>query len=48
MSRRVSLCRELKAVEGRRRSEGESEQGVQWHGLDPKPGELSMARLKDA
>ena len=48
MSRRVISCRELKAVEGRRRSESESEQGVQWHEIDPKPGELSMARLQGA
>ena len=36
----------LKAVKGRRRSESESEQGVEWHEVDPKPGELSMARLQ--
>jgi hypothetical protein len=28
------------------RSESESEQGVQSDAADPKPGELSMARLK--
>ena len=28
------------------RSESESEQGVQSGAADPKPGELSMARLK--
>ena len=28
------------------RSESESEQGAQWHGVDPKPGELPMARVK--
>ena len=30
----------------RRRSESESEQGVQSQGADPKPGELAMGRLK--
>ncbi len=41
-----SASRQVKAVEGRSRSESESEQGVQWRGVDPKPGELPMARLK--
>jgi hypothetical protein len=36
----------VKAVEGRSRSESESEQGEESHGVDPKPGELPMARLK--
>ena len=30
----------------RSRSESESEQGVELHGVDPKPGDLSMARVK--
>ena len=30
----------------RSRSESESEQGVQSQGVDPKPGELAMARVK--
>ena len=30
----------------RSRSESESEQGVQSYGVDPKPSELSMGRLK--
>jgi hypothetical protein len=34
-------------VEGRSRSESESEQGaIGWHGVDPKPRELPMARVK--
>jgi hypothetical protein len=33
-------------TESGRRSESESEQGVQSLGVDPKPGDLSMARLK--
>jgi hypothetical protein len=36
----------LKAVKGRRRSESESEQGARWRGIDPKPGELPMTRVK--
>jgi hypothetical protein len=28
------------------RSESESEEGDEWHRLDPKPGELPMVRVK--
>ena len=54
MSRRVNLCSKVKQVDLRSRSESESEQGVapiyrdRLHGLDPKPGELPMARVKVA
>jgi hypothetical protein len=41
-----SVSRRVKAVEGRSRSESESEQGVLWDGVDPKPRELPMARVK--
>ena len=37
---------QVKAVKGRSRSESESEQGGMWHGVDPKPRELPMARVK--
>ena len=37
---------QVKGVKPRSRSESESEKGVKWHGVDPKPGELSMARVK--
>ena len=40
------LVSQVKAVKGRSRSESESEQGVEWHGVDPKPRELPMARVK--
>ena len=30
----------------RSRSESESEQGAELHDVDPKPGDLSMSRLK--
>ena len=40
------VSRKVKAVVGRSRSESESEQGVEWHGVDPKPRELPMARVK--
>ena len=33
-------------AERRSRSESESEEGVESHGADPKPSELSMARVK--
>ena len=37
----------VKAVKGWSQSESESEQGVEgWHGVDPKPRELPMARVK--
>ena len=37
---------EVKGVEARSRSESESEEGVLWDGVDPKPRELPMARVK--
>ena len=46
MSRLVIVCSKVKAVRGRSRSESESEQGVEWHEVDPKPRELPMARVK--
>ena len=36
----------VKRVKARSRSESESEQGEESRGVDPKPGELPMARLK--
>ena len=44
MGQRVTLSGELNR-QGRR-SESESEEGVESLGVDPKPGDLSMARLK--
>ena len=41
-----SVSREVKGVRARSRSESESEEGVWWHGADPKPRELPMARVK--
>ena len=43
---RVTLCSEVKVWEDRSRSESESEKGEELHDVDPKPGDLSMARLK--
>ena len=40
------LCGEVKIWEDRSRSESESEEGVKLHDVDPKPGDLSMVRLK--
>ena len=37
---------EAKGGNTRSRSESESEMGVQWRAVDPKPGELPMTRLK--
>ena len=37
---------QVKTVKGRSRSESESEQGVVWDEVDPKPCELPMARVK--
>ena len=39
-------CSKVKALERRSRSESESEEGGELHGMDPKPGDLSMCRLK--
>ncbi len=44
MSQRVNLLCEVKRE--RSRSESESEEGAKYSGLDPKPGDLSMSRLK--
>ena len=46
MNLRVAMSGEVKRLEARSRSESESEQGAQYSGLDPKPGDLSMSRLK--
>ena len=43
---RVTLCSEVKYWEVRSRSESESEKGDKLHDVDPKPGDLSMTRLK--
>ena len=40
------VCSKVKVLEHRSRSESESEQGVKLHAVDPKPGDLSMCRLK--
>ena len=45
-SERVAVRGEVKAQECRSRRETESEQGVQSRAADPKPSDLSMARLK--
>ena len=45
MSQRVTFSGKVKA-DSRSRSESESEEGIESLGVDPKPGELSMARLK--
>jgi hypothetical protein len=36
----------VKPGDWRSQSESESEEGVMLHGVDPKPGELSMARVR--
>ena len=41
-----SVSRKVKGVKARSRSESESEQGAWWDGVDPKPRELPMARVK--
>ena len=40
------VCSEVKMLEHRSRRETESEEGAELHGMDPKPSDLSMARLK--
>ena len=46
MVRRVILCSEVKVLEDCSRRETECEEHVELHGIDPKPGDLSMSRLK--
>jgi hypothetical protein len=47
MDRRVAVSCKLKFLMGRRRSESESDKGDNKYDIaDPKPGDLSMARLK--
>ena len=45
MSPRVTSCSEVKPLRCSR-SESESEQGDELQEVDPKPGDLSMARVK--
>ena len=40
------VCSKVKKLELRSRRETESEEGVKLHAVDPKPGDLSMCRLK--
>ena len=40
------VSRAGEVVEPRCQSESESEKGDEWHGADPKPSELPMARVK--
>ena len=46
MNLRVTLSGEVKCNDARSRSESESEQGVQSDGVDAKPSDLPLARLK--
>ena len=47
MNLRVALSGKVKRNDARSRSESESEQGVQSEGVDAKPSDLPLARLKD-
>ena len=44
--RRVIVCSEVKYLKVRSRRETEDEESVKLHVIDPKPGDLSMSRLK--
>ena len=44
--RRVADAGKVKYWEVRSRSESESEEGEKLHDVDPKPGDLSMVRMK--
>ena len=46
MSRRLTVVGEVKRLRARSRSESESEQGVKSSAVDPKPGDLSVIRVK--
>ena len=48
MNLRVAVAGEVKALQGRSRSESESEQGVyKSAAADAKPSDLPLARMKD-
>ena len=40
------LCREAKGVVPGAAAKASLNRAREWHGIDPKPGELSMDRLK--
>ena len=46
MNLRVTVTGEAKGHEARSRSESESEEGVESVGVDAKPSDLPLARLK--
>ena len=46
MVRRVYVWSEVKDMDVRSRRETECEEHVELHVIDPKPGDLSMSRLK--
>jgi hypothetical protein len=46
MGQRVTVLCEVKSREGWSRSESESKKGKEYNAVDPKPGDLSMARVK--
>ena len=46
MNLRVTIASEVKCDDTRSRSESEPEQGVQLAGVDAKPSDLHMSRLK--
>ena len=46
MNLRVAVSGEVKEHEFRSRSESESEQGVKSEGVDAKPSDLPLARMK--
>jgi hypothetical protein len=45
MGQRVNLCSELKPVGGGA-AKASLKRAIELHGLDPKPGDLAMGRLK--
>ena len=46
MNLRVTFSGEVKCNDARSRSESESEQGVKSEGVDAKPSDLPLSRLK--
>ena len=46
MNLRVTITGEVKSHEGRNRSESEAEQAVKSVGVDAKPSDLHLSRLK--
>ena len=46
MIRRVTFCRKVKGVTPGAGAKASLNRAIEWQEVDPKPGELTMARVK--